>query len=385
MYKMTLRPVGPYFFGTERGYGPDNASYFATSRRFPQQSTLLGMLRYRLLEMRGWLFDSSGKSDSKSHQRRDLIGSHSFRPSKADKARSYGAIRSISDLQLEDDADMLLPGALDRGYTYSYTTEGQYTTLLEGAHEAKVRRTIPDLGSAFDYKDQTDPHLIRVGDVSKPISLESVFVESQRVGITKDRSISEDKAFFKQQNYQLAKGYRFVCYVDIAPDIGTELSQWVAAQPLIAMGGERSVFAMTLEAHTPPEAQYNHYKTSATQAERWVLLSDAYMSVEYQQQFDFAVSRATFYRGLRTHVKRTRHYADLDRSGEATHGQVTKSAGFPLLLRGSVFYPPSNDSDRLADAWLAATVGWHQIGYNRVVRIKDGTITTLTPQPAPNE
>ena len=46
-----LTPLGEFFFGGDVTFGKANKrSYYVQSRRFPQQTTLLGMLRYELLK-----------------------------------------------------------------------------------------------------------------------------------------------------------------------------------------------------------------------------------------------------------------------------------------------------------------------------------------------
>ena len=378
MLKLTLRSIGPYFFGTERGYGTDNAVYFATSKRFPQQSTVLGMLRYRLLEMRGWLYGAHGNDKSTYAERSTLIGPKSFRPSAAARTFDFGALKSISPVWLEDKTGLMLPGPLDRDYAYA-TIAGSYTTLLQ----EQPTTTIPVLGEHFDYKDTVSAHLRRVHD-RKSVKMDAVFVESNRIGITKDRVDGDSKAFFKQQNFQLDKtsDARFVCYVDIDKTSGKELISWVAAQPLVTMGGERSVFHMTLTEEAMPATLPAAYQDNNSTAERWVLLSDAFIPTAIQARFDFAVSNATFYRGLVSNTEKTEQYANLHsrKPNEALRvkKQLQKSDGYPLLQRGSVLYPPTHNSDRLAQDLLQATRGWYQIGYNRIARIRPGQASFLT-------
>ena len=382
MYKLKLQPIGPYFFGTERGYGPDNAAYFATSRRYPQQSTVLGMLRYRLLEMRGWLFNAQGKSDSTPEERRTLIGPRSFRPGGAADSFDFGAIRSLSPVWTENKEGLLLPGPLDRDYSYS-TENGAYATLLD----EQPRSSLPTVGAGFDYKNTTSAHLRRTSDRST-VESDKIFKESQRIGIIKDRPGDQDKAFFKQQNYQFADARQtyFVCYVDMEATTADELMQFVAENPLVTMGGERSVFRVILSAESMPDSLPSTYLGNDSSAERWVLSSDAYIPQAIQQQFDFAVSTDTFFRGLVSGTGKTTNYAALNRTSSRERGKPTeptddlrKSAGFPLLRRGSVLYPPAAASDDLARQLLSATRGWHQVGYNRIVRIRNGQADLLQP------
>ena len=56
-----IKSIGPYFFGSERklgdGFSNTRSSYFVQSELVPQQSTLLGMLRFFLLKQAGYVRD----------------------------------------------------------------------------------------------------------------------------------------------------------------------------------------------------------------------------------------------------------------------------------------------------------------------------------------
>ena len=53
-YKITLTPVEGYFFGGETTFGEGQAkNYFAKSNLLPQETALLGMLRYQILKLKG--------------------------------------------------------------------------------------------------------------------------------------------------------------------------------------------------------------------------------------------------------------------------------------------------------------------------------------------
>lgn len=60
-YLITLTPAGNYFFGNDRGFGDktDNPNailnYLVSGLKYPQQTTLLGFLRYELLRNAGCL------------------------------------------------------------------------------------------------------------------------------------------------------------------------------------------------------------------------------------------------------------------------------------------------------------------------------------------
>ena len=50
-----LTPLDAFFFGDENTFGMDNTSYYVRSRKLPQQTSLLGLLRYELLKKKGFI------------------------------------------------------------------------------------------------------------------------------------------------------------------------------------------------------------------------------------------------------------------------------------------------------------------------------------------
>ena len=130
-YKVNFQPVGTFYFGNERTLGPDNADYFASSNYLPQQTTILGVIRYRLLEMRGWLKDHNGYTAGKKDDIDALIGPKSFCGNPPEKSSEFGVLKSLSPLFIEQDGVLLLPGALNRHY-YLKSLSGQETSSTQG-------------------------------------------------------------------------------------------------------------------------------------------------------------------------------------------------------------------------------------------------------------
>jgi hypothetical protein len=93
-YIITLKPVTPYFWGMEQVSELGNKrNYYLESALFPQQTAVLGMLRYQALAQFGFL-------SIPDHFRIDatkLIGDSSFDIA---NTKGYGAISKISPLQL---------------------------------------------------------------------------------------------------------------------------------------------------------------------------------------------------------------------------------------------------------------------------------------------
>ena len=91
-YRITLTPLDTFFFGGETTFGQDaGANYFAVSNRFPQQTTLLGLLRHQIL-MQNDAFPLPNANAT------DLIGENSF---DAEMKHSFGSIKHLSPIVMQ--------------------------------------------------------------------------------------------------------------------------------------------------------------------------------------------------------------------------------------------------------------------------------------------
>ncbi|MCC8142630.1 MAG: hypothetical protein LIO97_00980 [Tannerellaceae bacterium] len=101
-YLILLKPLDWFFFGGEQTHGEeDTTNYFAKSNILPQQTSLLGMLRYQLLKQHNLLSVKPGSEDVK--RMNILIGQSSFNMENAiinKKGNGYGKIKKITPVML---------------------------------------------------------------------------------------------------------------------------------------------------------------------------------------------------------------------------------------------------------------------------------------------
>ena len=103
-YLISLKPVGKFFFGGDmsfpvNGKKSEYSSYIIKSNKFPQQTSLLGMLRFLVLRNDSSVFDAATQSITDRHAAAKLIGESSFVQSGC-KA-TYGVIKGISECFLQ--------------------------------------------------------------------------------------------------------------------------------------------------------------------------------------------------------------------------------------------------------------------------------------------
>lgn len=111
IYKILFHPLEAYFFGDEGSFstGVENAEYFITSRLFPSQTTLFGILRY--LNLRH-LKDRGTYSPEEKKENIQAIGKKSFcmrtaidldnKNTEKNTEQNFGMIKAISSVFLHE-------------------------------------------------------------------------------------------------------------------------------------------------------------------------------------------------------------------------------------------------------------------------------------------
>lgn len=367
-YKISLRPLGPFFFGNERTFGALNADYFASSNYFPQQTTLLGVLRYRFLEMKKWLRHTPGHKPPSPTDQSVLIGNRGFNVQKLATAQTFGVIKQLSPVLLDSKEGFLFPGALNNGYAFSgqKIDEKEKTGSVWMSHNGGRRDYIPAVKN-FDYKSPRTAHFIARG-AGKILSYEEVFVPFEKVGIRKQRENElNQKAFFKQTMWLFKKReYQFTFYALLEEHEGDALENFIRDNPRVPMGGERTTYQMTMKKESPLLNSFQTYLNETDQdpnQEQVVLLNDSYIKPDLFQHCHFVIAQTQDFR----HITSTVHYEGTQKSG-----------GYQLLAKGSVLYPKENSFNRIQEILTKEASAFFQIGYNDFIHLKGGSVLTYS-------
>lgn len=264
-FYVTLKPLEPYFFGSERklgdGTGEVGSSYFIRSEYTPQQATLLGMLRFFLLKQAGGIQDDY-QIDEK------LIGKSSFTlsgkvfedgfgydPAGADFVQDFGVIKSISPLFLADQ---------DEGY-YMATPKnhqigkGIYTPYEMIKMEADGRSD-SYLLKKYNGKTGITDSFTRLQD-GRIFETQELFGKTENTGIYKK---SEEEGFYKKEYRYLKKIkssqdgtteklLRFAFFLSVEEDsevfshkLPHFLKQKCAVKDVVYMGLGKSAFSIEM-------------------------------------------------------------------------------------------------------------------------------------------
>lgn len=390
---ITLKPLTPYFFGGENTFGDGKINYYAHSNYLPQQTTILGMLRYELLYQNNLIGTDPIANDWKS-----LIGENSFQRNQENFVDKFGIIEKISPVFLSNSIEHYTTQALDWAYfevdnnikiNNCFVKDKKIAPIIldfeNGVNELALfdqqERCIPRLyvnATSYDPKYglvslwvKSDGKILRQWDFENPNEfdnnkgyLNGLFVEHEQIGINRMLNKRKDDKgdFYKQVFYKLVDDFCLAFFVDINLPEGKELSSRI-----ITMGGERSVFDMKVissekesfdtifDEQTFKNGHLRNHKAI-------VLTSDCYCNDSIIENCSFSINESVNFQNIITQQNSVKNYAAFAKGG------VTKSGeNLTLLKRGSVLYPLI---DKVEEVKIALTnLPFTKIGYNNYIMI----------------
>jgi len=335
-FKISLTPIEDYFFGGERTFGDltdkEGRNYFAYSNQYPQQSSLLGLLRYWLLVCNDCLPLEKNKQTANS-----LIGEESFSPLVSGKAQSFGVIRRMSPLLLES-------GKTIYRFAHGLANHQVHWQPNVNCYVAGTRSGFVPRITGFEPKEEYPMLLIDENGVS--LAIGEIIKDHTQVGIKKG---SEEQGFFKQTFYRLKKGAKFVVYVHIDPKFASKdgLLPTKLQNHILFFGGEQRQFQIDVAPYSE-ETRYPFGQTGT--GDKITLLSDALVSSEIFQHCEFALSDSQEFR-----------VGFFKSNGFGFGG---KSQKFNLLKRGSVLFAKNHSAGVQIKGLLEEPVNFRQMGFN---------------------
>ncbi len=266
-YLVKLKPLDWFFFGGEKTFGDGKNEYLARSNKMPQQSAIIGMLRYQLLKQKGWLNDANGKSTAPADAVVKLIGASSFSMS---GDNNFGAIKAISPICICSGEQMYTPLPKDNEYTLQL--KGVTRAYLNGE---KTNNNLVQI-EKFDHKASYWLRKWSCGS-GEAIDDDAIWETRMQIGITKPRNgdSSNEKSFYKQEVCRLIGAFQFAFWVELDEELTPDK---------VFIGAQRSCFDMTV---TPVDGDTATLETcyiavthikEPTAAHKIVLLSDAYVA-----------------------------------------------------------------------------------------------------------
>lgn len=340
-YLVTLTPEEPYFFGGERSfkYGAVETTapntYYITSQKLPNQTSLLGALRYAILNQNGKLA-TNGSREAFS----PLVGPKSF--DLHDPALSFGCIRRLHPLHLRYEGKPYIPVPANHGMT----TDGfQFETFCSSLGE-ETAIPVNYLAKGHGVKEDT---FLSLEDGQEVCPISYTVDVGVNLGLLWGQDV--EGGFFKKKFCLMEAGWSFGFYADMDETVVKE-----AFADHVFMGSGKSTFRMEVR---PEENRLEEMTCSClrriTQETQpfWYCLSDLWLREDWKPEgFAIVLARQTRYLTTRPHEKR---FSD----------SMKKSKNLYRLIRaGSVFYYNPEH--------IACYPNGEILGMNRCIEIKKG-------------
>lgn len=341
-YKITLTPNDWFFFGGEQTFDNGSSqSFIAHSNRYPQQTALLGMVRYQLLKQ-AQLLTIPGKSQSieETDKAKSLIGNSSFSLDNTEEQK-YGVINNISPVFIQFNDQQLLPMPFTHGATISFSAlDDGLKMCMNGA----VKECVPYI-SSLDSKNYSNPDKL-VDANGKEYLLKDIFLSSMKIGITKaqDGDNNED-GFFTQETLRFSHNQTsFVFFLDLKDG-------YTIKSDVVFIGAQRSCFQMDVSICDSPLFVPTH-------PEHTILIC----SPTYIDDID-ALNNCCFFQWTRSMPFRNIIQAENGRLKSGVVSYRRYSAVSTFLTPGSVlFFKPE---ERGALEKMLANKNLDTIGYNK--------------------
>lgn len=357
-YLIRLTPVGLFFFGGEQTFGDGtNANYYARSNPFPQQTTLLGMLRKEvLIQCQCDLFkEKPGDYEASDKLKMSAkIGDESFNLTKTNQ--DFGVIKTLSPVFILREAGtddkgkthkkrtFFIPCPKDHGYTFDEDS-------VKGSSFLDQKRDFIPYLKDYKAKDGLPNVLLPSDSREENLPFDAVLKTQVKIGIDKERKDDEDDGkFFKHQFYFMEKGFSFAFFADLAMEL---------KDATVFMGADSSSFFMKVEkVNESKESSVENLFDRLKSPKKITLLSDACVCPSIYESCQFAITETVDFQNIRTS---SGNYA-FKTGGD----KISKSGKYTFLKRGSVFFV-ENEDIRKKVAKLIENDHLHKIGYNHYI------------------
>jgi len=319
-----LTPYNLYFFGGEQG---EKADYFLKGNPIPQQTALLGMVRYQLLAQNNLLVNNKMVKNAE-----EWIGKQSFQLYKEDQEQSFGVIKKLSPCYLVHKAEKYLPV-----FPFYFKDVQKFDDTYYLPH--------------YDAKKQYSLCWKNIDNDEKYIK--DFYKEVERVGVDKNyEGKIQEKSFFKQVWNKMENDFSFGFFLELEETVefNNESSEVIFKSADVNLGKDNALFRMEIKQESFPTNE------TVENANALYLTSDAYVNQEFLANSNFAVCDTVPFRTLNTSYETKNHYGE--------HKGIYR---IQLLKRGSVFI---SDKIKKMTEVLDSYKNFQKIGYNTYKEIK---------------
>lgn len=311
--------MGKFFFGgdmtfTVNGKDTDFTSYIIRSNKLPQQTSLLGMLRFLVLRNDKEVFDNSSQSITDRKGATALIGAKSFEMSGSEG--SFGVIKNISPcfIQAKVENDKWVTLSLESKDAKLKVDFSESTKAVLNGVEVDIPQT--DYNPKESHKTSYNTK-----GCNLTIKESEIFVEDISNGINRDihTGKTENNALFKQVSYRMKEGFRFAFYAEVDLDKLMDYNGQV-----VSVGADNSQFVIGIK-------NCEQQEEKEPRGNVVTLLSPAYLTKLDLLSVRFAITETIPFRCMKTETNDVESYNKRNQ----IYGYSEKLS---LYDTGSVFY-----------------------------------------------
>ena len=210
-----MTPLEQYAFGDDQGFkypgekGTGKESYLVRSRELPEQTTILGLLRYLVLQDQKMLKTDFQYTEEERARMKQYIGAESFSFS-SNELQNFGYIHEISPVFLVNDKEEILirnpfHNKAKSGYSPIQMEEGTTDTSAGNIALPKIGEYSAKDGYASGYYN------LATGEIENNL-FQTNLVSGNRKNAPTD---SDEDGYFKRELKLLKKGYSFAVFADV--------------------------------------------------------------------------------------------------------------------------------------------------------------------------
>lgn len=343
VYLVNITPLKAYMFGTDQKFIypgeklTGKESYYIKSNEVPEQTTILGLLRFLILKQKGILRSDFQYTKEERARMAGCIGAGSF-SFDAKKEQDFGCIQEISPVFLMDTI-----GNYYIKNPFNNKEETQYAPM-----ELKEQKIETSFGKI--RLPENEEYNAKKGIASGYYNLgngkvyKKIFSSSVLPGNRKNNKISDDDCFFKQEMIRMKAGFSFAVFVNVTEEV-------LPKKDIGYMGLGKSAFMITSKIVTDNDLAKRVEDAFAGYKGLWIYaLSDLYIQGEFVYD-KFCIVEKKQIRNLETRYDEKNHLRKLRRSEKQ----------FNMVQKGSVFFKQCGLD--------IANENCQKIGYNKVVQL----------------
>lgn len=378
---LTLTPLSQFFFGGE-GFSAreEKAFYLQKSNAFPQQTALLGLIRYQLLQQTGApIWDRLRSRINDQAKAALIIGARSFDPDEdpAKGIQTFGKIEALSPVYLVNgEGKQFLPypkvsqwGEQEKTFRDPQRSTSQVgRRLLTGEPVQNPLPTFdgydPKLGFEWGFKALKDPQWLKYSDVYEEMDAQVGINKPHTLPHRREETQAEQEGFFKMTYCRFKSGFSF------GVDVRLEKGAGLKTQPMVNLGKEQSAFRMKVSLPGQPSFWQEPIPELLPGQCLWLTAPSKVDASIIHRCCSGMIGRQASFRSMVSEVKEAYNYFGNPRMKHRKQQPII-SGRYNLLDRGTMLWlrEDLDTADIQAFRQAFSDLAFQSIGYNHLITL----------------